>query len=42
MTIQKHCSDDQVRRALVIDPSDLNGIDYIEVDPTNHASRSYF
>ena len=36
------CSDDQIRRALVIARSDLNGIDYIDVDPTNHASLTLY
>ncbi len=36
------CSDDQIRRALVIARSDLNGIDYIDVDPANHANLTLY
>jgi hypothetical protein len=36
------CADDQIRRALVIARSDLNGIDYIDVDPANHASLTVY
>ena len=31
------CKDEQIRRALIVGRSDINGIDYLNVDPANHA-----
>ena len=31
------CKDEQIRRALIVGRSDINGIDYVVVDPTSHA-----
>ena len=36
------CKDEQIRRALIIGRSDINGIDYLNVDPTDHAKLSVF
>jgi hypothetical protein len=36
-TIQKPvCGKDQIRRSLILGRSDINGIDYLEVDPAQH------
>jgi hypothetical protein len=34
---QPVCKDDQIRRALIVGRNDINGIDYIEIDPADHA-----
>jgi hypothetical protein len=31
------CKDEQIRRALIVGRSDINGIDYVVVDPASHA-----
>ena len=36
------CKDEQIRRALIIGRSDINGIDYLNVDPTDHTKLTVF
>ena len=36
------CKDEQIRRALIIGRSDINGVDYLNVDPTDHNKLTVF
>lgn len=40
--LQQICNDEQIRRSLIVGRSDINGIDYLNVDPTNHAELTVF
>ena len=42
MLQQAICNDEQIRRALIVGRSDINGIDYLNVDPANHARLTVF
>jgi hypothetical protein len=36
------CKDEQIRRALIIGRTDINGIDYLNVDPADHSKLTVF
>ena len=42
MLQQTVCKDEQIRRALIVGRSDINGIDYLNVDPADHAKLTVF
>jgi hypothetical protein len=39
---QPVCKDDQIRRALIVGRADINGIDYLNVDPADHSKLTVY